>query len=79
MLEAGNLIPDMEEVTFDPKKLSKAIEFFKERYPTMKNVITKMLTGHKKIKHRPNFNQLLELFQNEGLMQQRLTNFKAVQ
>ena len=45
----------VEEIVFNPKKLSHALEFFKERYPTLALVIEKMLTGHKKIKHRPNF------------------------
>ena len=35
ILQAGNLIPDIEPLKYSPKLLVQEIEAFKDRYPTL--------------------------------------------
>ena len=40
MLEAGNLLTDITEVSFSDKKRDEALEDFKERYPKLFNIVS---------------------------------------
>ena len=61
ILEAGNLLKDISEVSFSEDKRDDALDEFKERYPKLHKIISRMLLSNNRLKDRPTLLELVEL------------------